>query len=603
MKSKILKGSLLLLSGFLFQTTIKAQLYVSPDTYVYASNEVVFVKQDVELNASTSNFYLRNDAQLLQGTTASGANKGVGNLSVYQEGTVNNFQYNYWCSPVGNIATATSINNPFGINQLKGVTDLTNSYNATILPMSNYNGVSSPLAIAPYWIWKFVTSNTYAQWVHVNSTFTVNPGEGFTMKGTSGSGSAQRYDFRGKPNDGSIATLVSNGNFTLVGNPYPSAIDLNAFLLDPSNAAVIDGRALFWEQVVVNSHLIAAYQGGYGTYTAGTGYTPAAFWNYDGSGNQEGGSAFGTGTAFQRRFAPIGQGFMVMGTAAGSVTMKNTFRTFVKEGAATFSQFARTTSDATNQDNDTDEYFPKILNVADIDYTTVKKAYVPQLRIHAMFNNGGVRPTTLGFDDKATDGFDYGMDGRSPSAEGAEFYYVLDQQPNEYVIDVVKFEIDKRIPLGFRCTQSTNFKVKVAAVLHGFDPNQNVYIYDKETAVYHNIKTGMFDVTLPAAQNNRTRFELTFKDGALGVDDAVSQSFVVYQNNDTKNVTISNPLQVALSSCGLYDVAGKLIFNKKELGTNASYEFPTSNLSDGIYVVKLVTKDNVEIAKKIIIKN
>ncbi|RTY90244.1 T9SS type A sorting domain-containing protein [Flavobacterium sp. GT3R68] len=610
MKSKLLKGSLLLAAGFLFQNQASAQLYVSPNSYVFANNEVVFVKQDMELNAATSNFYLRNDAQLLQGTAAAGANKGLGNLSVFQEGTVNNYQYNYWCSPVGNTASATAVNNPFGITQLKDVTGLTTSNNPTVSAWNNYDGTASPLTIAQYWIWKFVTSNAYSQWVQVGAATTVNAGEGFTMKGSSGtnattvngvqnnSGSKQRYDFRGKPNDGSISVAVSLNNFTLVGNPYPSAIDINLFLLDPSNAAVITGTAYFWEQVVVNSHYINAYQGGYGTYTPGAGYTVAAFNSYNGSGGIIAPTG-SSGSAIERRFSPIGQGFMVKGSAAGSVTMKNTFRTFVKEGVPTFSQFARV---AGTNDNPDSEYFPEIPNVANIDYTQIKKGYAPQLKINAMFDNVGVRPTTLAFDNSATDGFDYGWDGRSPSTENAEFYYVVDN--DEYVASVVKFDKDKRIPLGFRCLQPTNFKVKLVDVLYGFDANQNVYIHDKETDMYHDIKNGMFDLTLPA-EDNRTRFELTFKDAAapLGTEEAVNQSFVVYQNNNTKNVTVSNPMQVELASCGLYDVAGKMIFSKKALGSNTSYEFSTANLSDGIYIVKLITKDNSEISKKIIIKN
>ena len=80
--------------GFSFQANPQ-NMYVNADTYVYASNQYVYVKNDIELNASTSNFYLRNNGQLLQGTTGSGANKGLGSLSVFQEGTVNNYQYNY----------------------------------------------------------------------------------------------------------------------------------------------------------------------------------------------------------------------------------------------------------------------------------------------------------------------------------------------------------------------------------------------------------------------------------------------------------------------------------------------------------------------------
>jgi hypothetical protein len=58
-----------------------------------------------------------------------------------------------------------------------------------------------------------------------------------------------------------------------------------------------------------------------------------------------------------------------------------------------------------------------------------------------------------------------------------------------------------------------------------------------------------------------------------------------------------------LDTCSLYDVAGKIIFSKKDLGVNSSYKFSTSGLSDGIYIVKLSTKDKIEVGKKIIIKN
>ena len=91
--------------------SIQGQLYVSSNTYLYTNNKLIYVAGDVNLNNATSNLYLRNNSQLLQGTTLAGANKGTGSLSVYQEGTVNNYQYNYWCSPVGGVVSS-SVNNP-----------------------------------------------------------------------------------------------------------------------------------------------------------------------------------------------------------------------------------------------------------------------------------------------------------------------------------------------------------------------------------------------------------------------------------------------------------------------------------------------------------
>ena len=78
-----------------------AQLSVRNDAYIFATNQVVFVNDDINLGETNSKFYLRNEAQLIQGTGTTG-NSGIGELSVYQTGNSNQWSYNYWCSPVGN---------------------------------------------------------------------------------------------------------------------------------------------------------------------------------------------------------------------------------------------------------------------------------------------------------------------------------------------------------------------------------------------------------------------------------------------------------------------------------------------------------------------
>ncbi|KIA87867.1 T9SS type A sorting domain-containing protein [Flavobacterium sp. AED] len=611
MNSKLLKITLLIISGVLFQNNINAQMFVSANTNVFVNNEVVYIKQGLELNAASSNFYLRRDAQLLQGSTAAGANKGVGNLSVFQEGSTNNFQFNYWCSPVGG-NSATAGNSPFGITQLKDIVDLTNSNNPTILAMNNYNGTASPFAIAPFWINKLVASSGYTSWAQVGSASSINAGEGFTMKGTSGTNlttvngvqnnptSQQRYDFRGKPNDGTISINVLDQEFTLTGNPYPSAIDLSAFLTDATNCT---GIAYFWEQdKTVNSHYIADYKGGYGTFSpvsrSGSGiYVPATFYSYDGSGNE--GSSTGTGGIYERRFSPVGQGFMIDGTANGTVEMKNSYRVFVKEGASNYSQFNKSANQ--NKTKTKSDYLSKIQSVSGFDYTKVSLLPTPQIRFNTLMNNQGVRQLALAFIPEATDGVDRAMDAMSSSDDSpADVYFVLED--TEYVIDAVNFDVDKSIPIGFRNGDQANYKITVKEILNFTEAN-NVYLHDKVADKYFDIKNDFHELTLPAGVNN-TQFEITFKSNStLGVKDLASESFVVYQNNATKNLTINNPLLMDLATCGLYDVAGKLIFSKKDLGVNSSYKFSTSGLGDGIYIVKISTKDNIEVGKKIIIRN
>ena len=609
MYSKLLNRKLFVVSVLFLQGIAHGQMYVSPNSYVFASNEVVFVKQQLELNAANSNFYLRKDAQLVQATTTASANSGVGSLSVFQEGSTNNFQYNYWCSPVGG-TIATAGNSPFGIAQLKDIVDLTTSTNPTILAMNNYNGTASPFAIAPFWINKLVASSGYTNWNQVGSTSTINAGEGFTMKGTSGTnaitvngvqnnpGSKQRYDFRGKPNDGTISINVLFQEFTLTGNPYPSAIDLSAFLLEQINCT---GIAYFWEQdKTVNSHYIAEYKGGYGAFSPGAlnssgVYVPATFYSYDGAGNE--GSATGGGLNYERRFSPVGQGFIIDGAANGVVQMKNSYRVFVKEGALNNSQFERTTNTSKPKTNTAS--LPEIKSVSGFDYKTVSTAPTPQIRFNTLMNNQGIRQVVLAFVPGATDGVDRAMDAISSSDDcPADMYFVMND--DEYVINAVSFDINKKIPIGFKNTAVANFKITVKEILN-FTGTNSVYLHDKKTDLFHDIKNSFYDLTLPAGVNN-TQFEITFKNNVtLGVDEAAKERFVVYQNNTTKNLTVSNPSLIELATCNLYDVAGKLIFSKKDLGTNASYNFSTSGLSTGIYIVKIATNDKIEVGQKIII--
>ena len=580
----------LVIIGILVQTYVNAQVFVGADTNVLVNNQVFYVKQNLELSAASSNFYLRNQSQLLQGTTDSGANKGLGSLSVFQEGTVNNYQFNYWCSPVGNATTYTAVNNPFGITQLETPTTETNSTLATILSSSQFDGTADPFAISPLWINKFTTNNSsYSDWVQVGASTSINAGEGFTMKGTSGinattvdgvqdnpDGKHQRYDFRGKPNDGTIAIPVLLGEWTLTGNPYPSAINLQAFLNGESNCT---GIAYFWEQdKTINSHYLADYKGGYATYSAKFDiYTPAIFYSYDGSGNQIY-PIISPGNVYKRKYSPIGQGFMIEGLANGIVQMKNTYRIFVKEGVTNLSQFEKRANN-------------KI---------TASTLETPQIRFNTMLDNGPVSQMVLAFDPLSTDGVDRAMDAASPNDGPANNYFVIDD--NEYIINIMPFGIDKKIAIGFRNTAQANYKITVNEMLN-IPEVANVYIHDITANLFYDIKNSVFDVTLPAGTNN-TQYEITFKNGSLGVNNLANQSsFAVRQDNSIKKIIISNPLQNEITSYDLYDVMGRLIFTKSQLGNDSFYTFSTSNLSDGIYIVKLTTTDKSEMGTKIIVKN
>ena len=626
-----------------------AQLFVKDGSYVFMTNQYMTVMQDVNLNNS-GNFYLRNTSQLLQKGSGSGLNSGTGKLSVFQEGTVNNFQYNYWCSPVGNGAGVGSDtgDNLFGIDLLNRPTGLVTYTAAEILPMNSYNGTAtggalSTMQIAPYWIWKFVSlSPIYANWQHVGNLQTLNPGEGFTMKGTSGTdplvaqaaegvanktAAGQRYDFRGRPNDGDIAVAVSNGNLTLVGNPYSSAVSLNMYLVENrgdsfnvgtgavisgGNTAAINGTAYFWEHSKSGaSHVLSTYVGGYGTYVANganiadAGTWVAATWaTYDGAGNQVS-PGTSTGSNFKRQYTPIGQGFMVQGVAAGSSVMKNKYRHFVRENnnAIDGSTFERSSN--ANSANNT--VWDDIPNMAGLDYTKISRLPVPQIKLLTILNNEKSTEVAMAFNPNTTDDYDLGYDAISPEVYANAtnlVYFGQNNNDKKCVITTLPFDMDKRIQIAFKCAAPSTFKVKVSEVIN-FTDAEDVYIHDKETGIYYNIKSGEFNMSLPAGEN-ATRFEVTFKNFEVLANDDMTlaaDAFDVFQNNTTDKLTIVNSLNKDVVNCTVYDVTGKLVITKKNLGKNNVIELPTNALSDGVYIVKLNTKDNVAVEKKIIVGN
>lgn len=603
------------------------QLYVSPNSYMYVSNNYVTVTGNVELNnSSTSNVYLRNQGQLLQKTTGLGTNAGQGDLSVYQEGTVSNYNYNYWCSPVGNVLTNTSVNNPFGIAQLKKPTSVTAFTNPDLSSATMLDGTDTPYAIAQRWIYTYNPGTLYAQWDYVGAANTIGAGLGFTMKGTDVGN--QQYDFRGKPNDGTITNTVGNNQFTLVGNPYPSAIDLNMFLAgdnpgldlvwgtgdDPApNNPNITGTAYFWEQVPLSTHFMLGYQGGYGTYTPFLGYKRADIWSYNANGTQnvdlnpDGGAIDEDGTAFQRRFTPIGQGFMVMGNANGTtVSMQNKFRLYRQEGIANQSEFARTAQNFTSApltSSTTSQFFEEIPNVNGTDYTQQLKGYAPQIRINALINeNQGFIRTTMGFANSLTYGFDRAADAQSTSDNAPySFYYVLENSNKEFAMSASPFDANHFYPVGFRNNQPATFKVKAVKFL-GVDPATNVYLFDSQTGLYHDIKNNHYEVTLPAGTNT-TQFKITFHNAPLSNIENVSTLFDIYQNNNAKVLRINNPKNTEINSCEIYDMTGKVILSNAKLGSDSTYEISTSSLAEGVYIAKLNTASTNEIVKKIIVSN
>lgn len=579
-----------------------AQLSVSGNNYIFATTSVnatdvyLFVEDDVNLENSNSYFYLRDNAQLLQGNGSTG-NSGVGQLSVYQTGTTDNYGYNYWCSPVGNTDTDNNVNRAFRPNN--------NIYDETSAPItstlatytSGHNGTSSPLVISNRWLYTYSPGLAFSEWDYIGDSGAAGAGYGFSMKGsTSGN---QLYDFRGKPNNGTISTNVQIGDWTLVGNPYPSALDAHAYIWDTNNQTTINGSLYYWEHdPTVNSHYVADYVGGYASYTINAAatvetYTDATFdtYNSDGSLNTTGGTRISPKTA--RRYIPIGQGFMVIGTANSTARTQNSHRQYYKQTDAD-SEFFRT-GDSKKKKKPIDKIPDNI--VYDDNGLQVLPNDYKRFRLNIDFNDVYTRQILQNFHHTATDDFDYGLEIESPEGVNSDAHWILNDKP--YVAQAYNFDKDLKIPLVVKVNDDNKLIRFRIFDVQNFNPNQSIYLHDMETDVYIDLTQENYEVNLEMGDYSN-RFEITFVNNE-GLE-FESSALTIYQNNTESKLTISNPNSLNINDVVLYDITGKQIFHHEDFAKNTIHEFSTQGLSSGVYLASIkVNKSTIN--KKILINN
>ncbi|RYZ50884.1 MAG: LamG domain-containing protein, partial [Sphingobacteriales bacterium] len=268
---------------------------------------------------------LVDQSQLLQTKFSDLDVASAGFIERDQQGTTNRFNYNYWCSPVGNMS-ADANNTSFTVNTiLRDGTDASNPQNINWVTGIN-SAPSLPITLSGYWIFKFQNlSNAYSNWGIVGPDGSLQAAQGFTLKGSSVEGESQNLVFTGKPNNGNIDVPIAANNLNLTGNPYASSLDADKFIQD--NLASVVGSLYFWEHYNTNdTHITQDYQGGYAVRTLTGGIPPVA---------PPGVSGLGSSSHIPNRFIPVGQGFFVKGnTLGGSIHFNNAQRLFIKEANA-----------------------------------------------------------------------------------------------------------------------------------------------------------------------------------------------------------------------------------------------------------------------------
>ncbi|APG60217.1 LamG-like jellyroll fold domain-containing protein [Christiangramia salexigens] len=572
----------------------------------------------LELNGDID---LIGESQLIQDQGSILLNSSSGSIERDQQGTRSSYNYNYWTSPVS--AQGTDNNSDYSISQvLWDGTDSQNPRNDI-----NYNGTyhaadhgprTTPITLSTYWMWRFRgTADVYGDWNHVEHIGTMQTGEGYTMKGTSGTAAVdqwQNYVFKGKPHNGNFTRQIDVDMNYLLGNPYPSAMDADAFIMDNLAAPtgnntknIFNGVLYYWDHFAGQTHYLEEYIGGYAAYSLAGGVSGVAL---DPRVNDNNAS----GTKVPSRFIPVAQGFFLLTNGdtnsevenyipqSGPVVFQNSQRIGVREGI---------------------EYNGEEASIfLKPEYPTKNKSSLTKdartkIRLKFLSPKGYNRQILVTRDDRTTDGYDIGFEAPLADNNVEDMYWMINDK--KYVIQAVpNFNEEKVLPIGIKIDEEKEFQIRIDST-ENWAADKPIYLKDKVLDSIHDLIASPYkNVIVPGEHNDR--FEIIFQKEKENDPDPTEPEPVdpvvdkpdkelpvieglvgIGYSHFSKKLKIYNYDLLDIEKVMIFDMGGKLIQEFEGLPTEKEINLSIKPVRSGVYIVKAICKIGV-CNKKIIIK-
>jgi hypothetical protein len=354
--------------------------------------------------------------------------------------------------------------------------------------------------------------------------------------------------FTGVPNNGTKTITLTNVSatqqFNLVGNPYPSPINIAQFALD--NAANIEPTLYFWRKT---------------NNTASPSYCT---WNTASATFGDNGETFTTDPA---GIIQTGQGFIVEAKDGASSLVFNNTQRLVNNA----NQFFKTNSTATPSTESHRIWLNLTGSGAEFSQAVV-----------GYFTNA-----TLGTDDFDSKYFNDGPVALNTKLGTDEF--VIQGRPTP-------FDTNDVVPLNFKVATAGTYTFAIDHVDGLFTAGaQSVYIKDNSDGTYHNLTTAPFVFT-SVAGTFANRFELVYQT-ALSVDnnEFLANSIRVIQQQN--NVVINTGL-ATMATVRIYDIRGRLLQERKAI--NASETSIPVGTTSQVLLVEVTTINGAKATKKVI---
>ncbi|WP_289024210.1 LamG-like jellyroll fold domain-containing protein [uncultured Salegentibacter sp.] len=565
-----------------------------------ASGNELRITHYLELNGHID---LNGESQLVQ--SEGSILTGSGYLTRDQQGTASSYNYNYWSSPV----VSNTGNQSYTIaSVMHDGTDKASPKNLDIGPPGHVTyadgNYSVPRKISGRWLYKFRgDANQYSEWKYIGKDGTLLPGEGYTMKGTSGNANIQdlqNYTFKGFPNNGPLtnALNIANDQNYLLGNPYPSAIEVKKFILDnlskhdvngaTNTKNIFNGALYFWDHFGGKTHILREYVGGYATINLSGAVQSAT--SIDERINNDGSK----GTKKPGPFIPVAQGFFVntvldpglapgLSISGGDINFNNGQRAFASEVNPNNSQFLK----------------PNELTKGQKTEITKDSRY--KIRLNFSSPLGYQREILVTADNYTTNGFDLGYDALLNDNIPEDMYWLI--KDSKFVIQgVPNFNLDQKLPIGITLAEEKEFSIELGD-LENMPDIIDIYLRDNSDSSYHDLRKAEYKASLPAGEYN-SRYEIVFQDPNSMLEDKEPGQGPIdyYYSLANREFVISNPELHKIEHINIYNIGGQLV--DQHFGIPDIKEIhilQKKSLSSGVYIVKVYT-DAGDYAKKVIIR-
>ena len=328
--------------------------------------------------------------------------------------------------------------------------------------------------------------------------------------------------FSGIPNNGLIKLpIVKTINPVLIGNPYPSALYADAFILE--NQDLLQGSLYFWThntpitngQYTSDDYAVYTILGGVGTAAKNSGIN---------------------NTIPNGKIAS-GQAFFVLGNnQQGDIVFKNAMR--LKGDNYLF--FKNSTSKT----------------------VTTSSFEKHRIWLNLSSKQGLFKQILVGYATGATNGKDALFDGLSLDGNPwLDFYSLNNGDKNSIQARALPFDDLDSIFLGYRAKQEGNFTISLDD-FDGLFVSQSIYLEDLQESKIHDLKKGDYSFTT-AKGTFDNRFALRYVNRNIIHEEVTAEVQIVTRNNQIQ-INSSKELVRKLS---LYSIEGRLLYQADQLET------------------------------------